>query len=173
MKKTLSSFVCIYMLMLATRLFANGVSPLQLLYVVKQVFPDQEQVTVFISKGQFAELEEKINRAAAQSHLKVQVCVVESSSGIGSMLSSMERNSVLVLLESDLLLNSTTKLYILSKCKEKQIAIVTSSKTYSDSGALVAVIKRSKRQADTYSKPETERAFEGFVHAGANRQNWL
>lgn len=143
MKKSAGNFAGIasIALMLTLPLFANGVTPLQIFYVVKQAFPEQEKVEVLISKEMFAEMEGSINRAAAHNHLKLQVFVVESPIGISDALSGLKPNSVLVLFESALMLNNTTKLYILSKCKEKQIAIVTSSKAYSDSGALIALIQ--------------------------------
>jgi len=141
MKKTTLCLVCVFILMLTAQVFADEVSPLQIFHLMKQVFPAQEKVAVFISDAQYTKLKDKINLAAMQNNVKAHVFIVESSGDIGTALNGLEKNSVLILFESRTLLNNTSKLYILSKCKEKQVPIVTTSKAYSDSGALVAVVK--------------------------------
>jgi ABC-type uncharacterized transport system substrate-binding protein len=143
--KNARSSVCLAAMLLAVSLFADDIGPMQFFYVTKQLFPTHDKVAVFVSKSQFNELEEKIKLSAAQNNLKAHVFIVESTGDIGAALNTIESNSVLVLFESRMLLSNTTKLYILSKCKEKQIAIITSSKSYSDSGALVAVTKEAEK----------------------------
>ncbi|RMF65746.1 MAG: hypothetical protein D6743_07530, partial [Calditrichaeota bacterium] len=58
-------------------------------------------------------------------------------------------NAVLVLFDSPEMSRNKSKLYILSKCKAKHIAIVTSSMDYAESGALLGIVKGADQKVKT------------------------
>lgn len=66
--------------------------------------------------------------------------MVNSASDIGSALRKIKKGSVMILFGSGVLSESKSRLYVLSKCKPKKIAIVTSSNDYAQSGALLSVV---------------------------------
>lgn len=121
-------------------IFSKDITPLQLLFTVKQTFPDCQQLSILISKELLAKEEKNIARASAQTQIKATIYVVNSSSDIGSALRKIKKGSVMILFGSGVLSESKSRLYVLSKCKPKKIAIVTSSNDYAQSGALLSVV---------------------------------
>ena len=73
-------------------------------------------------------------------NLKAKIYVIESTSAIGNAIKQINPNSLLVIFSSDILNQKSSILYILSKCKEKQILLLTSSLDYSEAGALLGLI---------------------------------
>ena len=129
-------------------LYANDATPAQFFYVIKNIFPDCEKIAIFVSKDKLAGLEKNIARSAKQFNLKPTVYVIESSSQIGGSISKLSNNSVLVIYCSKLLSKSSSKIYILSKCKKKQITLATTSKDYVNSGALLGLITSTENNLD-------------------------
>ncbi len=125
---------------------AKEVSSLQLMYVVKKVFPEANEVALLIPKYSLNENEkEKIARAAANTKLKVFVHGVETYADIGTALKSLANQSLLMVISSDILSENSSKLFILSKCKEKNISIVATSRDYAQSGALLGLVNENDR----------------------------
>lgn len=119
---------------------AKDVTPMQVLFTTKEIFPDCREVAIFVSREYFHANEMNIARASAQNHIKPHVYIIENSSDIGNALNNIDEGSILVVMDSDALTKSNNKLYILSKCKTKRISIVTSSPQYSESGALLGIL---------------------------------
>ncbi len=125
---------------------AAEVTPLQLFYLVRQAFPEQQAVSVLITKNDFEKVEAKITRATAQMKLKATVHTVDSSADVGKALKKVPKSALLIIFDNAMFTSSKTKLYILSKCKDKRNLIVTSSKTFFDSGALLCIYTDENKQ---------------------------
>lgn len=119
---------------------AGKVPPLTFFFVVNKVFPELKEVSIFMTREALAENENKVNRAAATFNLKATIYLIESSTMIGQAIKQIPSNSLLVILSSGLLSQKSSILYILSKCKEKQILLITSSQEYSEAGALLGLV---------------------------------
>lgn len=124
-------------------LYAKEVTPLQLLFTVKQAFPESREVSIMVTTDNMATAGESIKRAVASTQLKAKIYVIASSADIGSALGKVPEKSILVIFNSGILTDKKSKLFVLSKCKPKQIAIITSSKDYSESGALLGIVKEA------------------------------
>ena len=120
---------------------ANNPTPLQIFFIIKKVFPETQEVNLFIPNAVIADEQSKITRAAAQTQLKAKIFGIENATDIGKSLKKLEEGSILFILNSDIIQRKSTKLYILSKCKENKIALITSSSEYSNSGALIGIFK--------------------------------
>jgi len=119
---------------------AQNPTPLQVFFAIKKIFPETKEISVFLSKKDFEKQKIKIGRAAAQSQLKAKLFPISNSADIGKSLKQFKESSTLVILNSEIFLQNKNKIYILSKCKEKKIKLVTSSKEYSNSGALIGIL---------------------------------
>jgi len=134
--------VALILLLCQTNLvFSIDVTSLQLLFMVKQTFPECKEVSILITEKLLAKEKNRIARASVQNKIKSTIYVISTSSDIGSALSGISEGSIMVLYSSGVLSKNKSKLYILSKCKPKKIVIVTSSSDYSQSGALLGVLK--------------------------------
>ena len=118
----------------------SQISSMQLFYLVKQAFPDAQEVNIFISSDNLRDEKDKIARATVQFQLKAIVYEISSAADIGNSTKKLADNSVTILYDDKVFDNSKNKLYILSKCKEKQIPLVTSSMDYIQSGALLGYV---------------------------------
>lgn len=129
------------MVLLSGSVLANGnPTPLQMFYSVKKVFPAVKQVNIFIETDQVAVSKEKIARAAAQNQLKAVIYPIATPADINKALKSVSNNGVVILFHSKLFEADNTRLFILKKCKEKHLRLVTSSADYTKSGALVGIL---------------------------------
>ena len=128
--------------------FSQDANPSQFFYIVKRIFPDIENVAVFISQESLGENKSMMDRAAAQNKVKAKIYIIESSTDVGTRIRELKENSVLVIFSSDVLMKKSTQLYILKNCKEKQISVFTSSRDYSELGALMGLIKSLDRKVD-------------------------
>ncbi len=120
-------------------LFGKDVTPLQLFFLVKQAFPDKQELAILITKEQYEEQETKIKRATVQMKIKAIIHMVSGSKDVGRALQKVADNAIVVLFDSEALTKQATRLYVLSKCKEKRISLVTTSKPYGESGALLCL----------------------------------
>ncbi len=121
--------------------FADKVSALQYFFIVKKVFPDISEVTIFINAADEPTERPKITKAAAQMQLKVKLFLIESQKDIGANIQNIPNDGVLIVYQSDVLMNATSRMFVLSKAKEKNISVVTSSREYSQNGALLGLVK--------------------------------
>jgi hypothetical protein len=119
--------------------FSKDITPLQLLFVAKKVFAEKQKAYVMIDKKGFREFEEGLKRASVQMQVELQIYLIGGKADVGNAFKEIEDNSLLIIFDSAFLTESSTKLYVLSKCKDNRISIVTSSKHYGDSGALLTL----------------------------------
>jgi len=119
--------------------YAQKISPRQYFFTVKKIFPETENIDLFIEESQLDELKNEIAKAAAQAQVKVKIYPVNDTKSIGQSVKKLDNSSTLVVLPSPVINNNSSKMFILSKCKEKGISVVTESKDYSDSGALLGI----------------------------------
>lgn len=146
---------------------AKDATALQFMFTVKKIFPDAKNVSVFMPTSTIDKEKSQLTRASAQAGLKTTVFGVNNYKDIGEALRKIDDGSVLVMFTSASLMDKSSKMFILTKCKKKQIKLVTSSKEYSDSGALLGIIpsddhktelilnlKHSAQLADRFT-PET------------------
>lgn len=133
------------LLLQSTVLYGKEITAMQLLYIIKKVFPEATEISVLVDKAAFETEKEKIIRPAAQLQLKVKMFPVENPLDIGTAIQSIGSNSVALILSSNIFLENSNKLYILSKCKEKQISIVSNSREYSQSGALLGLVDDNEK----------------------------
>jgi hypothetical protein len=141
MRKSTTILICLILLFLSGKNFAGDVTFLQLFHIVKQVFPETQNIALLLAKEDLNTKMTKINRAAAMTQLKVKVHTVDNSFEIGKEIKRVKDKSILVVGNSELFNEKKTKLYILSKCKEKEISLITSSRDYVESGALLGLVK--------------------------------
>jgi hypothetical protein len=120
---------------------AQDANAYQFFFTIKQFLPETKDLTVFISKEKLGEEKDKIERASAQNQMKPKIYVIESAFELGKIVTKLPSNSALLVYNSGVLMKKSTIMYVLSKCKDKNIAVVTSSREYSDLGALLGLIK--------------------------------
>lgn len=121
-------------IMTSLSIFAQDITSFQYMYIIKQVFPKTKEISIFISKDLLQTQQDLINRACAQQQFKAIIYEISNSGDIGRSLKQVGKNDVLLLFPSEVVSKKLNKLYILSKCKEKKISLVTSIPEYSDSG---------------------------------------
>lgn len=143
--KRIFAILCLAMLSIQPAWAKSSPTPLQMFFTIKKIFPSTAEISVFLSREQLESDQNKIARAAKQSQLKAVLYPIENAADIGKNLKKLEENSFLVLFDSDIIKQKSSKLYILSKCKEKNIFLVTSSRDYADSGALLNILPEGKR----------------------------
>ncbi|HPG39994.1 MAG TPA: hypothetical protein PLP19_09510 [bacterium] len=136
------AFMLVTVLLFSIPAFAK-VSSMQLFFLVKQAFPEASEVNIFISKANLAEEKDKIARATVQFQLKALIYDVDNAADIGNGTKKISDNSILIVYDDEVFANKTNKLYILSKCKEKKISLITSSMDYIQSGALLGYIEEN------------------------------
>jgi hypothetical protein len=123
-----------------TQTLAGGTSALKFFYLVKEFFPDKEHIAVLIDKNSLDAQMNSINRASAQMKVKVTIHPIENAFDIGKAIKKIDNGSALVIFDAPVFEDNKNKLYILSKAKEKQVAVFSSSQSYSESGAFMGCI---------------------------------
>lgn len=117
----------------------SKVTPLQLFYISKKVFAEKQEAYVLIDQKTFNQAEAAIKRASAQMQLELKIYLIGSKMDVGNAFKEIKDSGVLVVFDSHLLNQSATRLYVMSKCKDKHISIITNSTEYGDSGALLTL----------------------------------
>ena len=129
----------IIILLMSVCLNAQNVTPRQYFFIVKKVFPDIKEINVIVDENDLANVKDDIAKAAGQAQVKAKIYPVSDFKSIGKTVKKVEKSSTLVVIPSPILTDKSSKLFILSKCKEKDIAVVSESKEYSESGALLGI----------------------------------
>jgi len=138
MSKIFLTFITVIFLF-NSLLNAQNVTPRQYFFTIKKIFPETQNIDLLIEESQLDDLKNDIAKAAAQAQLKVKIYPVNDTKSIGKSVKKLKNSGTLVVLPSPVINNNSSKMFILSKCKEKDISIVTESKEYSDSGALLGL----------------------------------
>lgn len=120
------------------------VNAYQYFYVVKRLFPEAEIVNVFISKSMVVAEQQLLQRAGVQNKLTPRIYTIDSAADIGQRVRELGENSLLILYPCALLEKKSSMLYCLSKCKSKQVAIISSSRGYSELGALLGIFENDQ-----------------------------
>lgn len=147
LKSVLPAVLAVFLIAAAVTpgLRADDANATQFLTIAKQAFGNVGEVAIFISESDLSSEKAIIDRAAAQNGLNVKLYIIKSSIDVNTYLKEIADNSVLVIYQSDVLSKKSTILYILSRCKKKQVALITSSSEYSELGALLGLVRENKR----------------------------
>jgi len=125
-------------LVLSTQIcLANQPSPLQIFYSIKKILPEAKKVGVFIPEETFKNDETKIARASKQMGMEVKVYLIKDTKSIGKNMKKLKDVDILVVYDDPVLVNKSSMMFVLSKCKDKKIPIISSSEDYSNAGALI------------------------------------
>ena len=127
----------------------GGPSPLQMVFVLKKVFPEVKDVYVFLDKNKVESVKSKFNQAGIANSVKIKLHPIDSAADIGKNIKLVPDNGTLIISDDEVLTNSKSKLYILSRCKEKNIKLITSSQDYVDSGALLGIMMDANKGIQT------------------------
>jgi ABC-type uncharacterized transport system substrate-binding protein len=122
-------------------LLASDITPLQIMFVAKTMFPEATDVTVFISGKDASGVETTFGRAASQTQLTPKVFIIDDTKGVGEAVRQVGDGSIILMLNGGVLNEKSTQLFILKKCKEKQADLITTSKDYATLGALAGLYK--------------------------------
>lgn len=144
MRKVL--FSCIVCLIPMIIFGQNDPTPLQMVYVIKKIFPEVQEITVFIDKNEVNTFKSKFNQAGVSKNLQIKMYPIDTAADIGNSIKNVPENSTLLIMNNEVLTNTKSRLYILSKSKEKNIKLVSSSQDYVDSGALIGIIMTANNE---------------------------
>ena len=135
------SFTAFLLILLAISALNGGsVNALHYFYLVHQVFPEVTDLYIMIDKDRLASEMSKIQSGSAQYSIKTSVYDAENQVDIGKAIRDMKENSYVVIYDDQIFLEKKNMMYILSKCTERQISIITSSREYIEAGALLGYI---------------------------------
>ena len=79
--------------------------------------------------------------------MKAVIYEIDCTADIGKAAKKLTANSILVIYDDFIFENNKNKLYILSKCKEKKISLITSSMDYIQSGALPGYVEKDDKKS--------------------------
>lgn len=127
-----------------TQLFAKNALASQYLYLVNQIIPDKKDVAVFMSKDLVDKEKIKLERAAATFGLNITIYLIDSQRTIGRSLKKLDDNCSLIVYETPVLEEKSSKMFIISKCKEKGVPIISASEEYAKAGAFIGIIVDDK-----------------------------
>ncbi|WP_456443304.1 hypothetical protein [Caldithrix abyssi] len=140
------SLIIIGLLMFIQFSFGGKVTWLQYFYAIKQIFPDEKQVSILIPK-QVMEAEQKdIRRAAAITKFTVKLFPVEDTRDIGTKVKMVKKKSILIIYDDTMFRNKSSMLYILSRANERELMVVTNSEEYGEKGAFLTLCKKDDKK---------------------------
>lgn len=136
-----SFFVFLMIFIMAGFIQAQEPSYLQYFFTVKKILPETKTVGVFIDEATYSQKEVKIKRAATQSGVQVKVFLVTDRKSIGKFMKELQGVDVLLLSRNSVLDQKSSRIFILSRSKEMNIPVISSSQEYSKSGAFLYLYK--------------------------------
>ncbi len=162
--------VAIILLLFAQLGLAKEPSFLQYFYTVKNILPETKNIGVFISEESYQTHEKQIKRASAQTGIKALVFLIKDARSIGKSIKRLNSNDALIICDSPVLAKKSSRLFILSKTKDKKIPVITASKEYSDSGALICLGKdENNRTQIVLNLKQTEYLASKFTDESAQK----
>ncbi|RMH64986.1 MAG: hypothetical protein D6677_03490 [Calditrichaeota bacterium] len=141
-KLTLWMSLCLFVLV--GSLSAKNATAAQFLYMINKILPEKKNVTIFMSPDVLDKEKPKLERAAATFGMKVKIFLVENARSLGEGFKQVGDDNVLVVYENSVTSQKSSKLFILKKCKERNIPVVTPMASYSESGAFLGIIVDEK-----------------------------
>ncbi len=144
----MKKFFYSYLILLISIQFclANTISWSQYFFAIKQIFPDIKNVSVLLSEEAVQSQKKAISHSAAPFNVKVKLFPVKDTREIGNQLKMIEDGGVLIVLDDPMFMNKSSMFYILSKAKDKNISVVSSSQQYAEAGAFLTLIKDSSKK---------------------------
>ncbi len=137
------TYLCFFLLIIVTgSVSANDATASQYLYMVHKILPEQKNVAIFMSEEQALKEQKKLTRAAASFKLKVSIYLIADARDIGKNLKRIKDGEPLILYDSPALMSKSSRQFILTKCKEKNIPVFSASMEYVKSGAFVGIIMK-------------------------------
>ncbi len=121
--------------------FAGQPTFLQYFFSIKKVLPDTKIVGVFLPESEYSAQKNKIALASQRSGIKSKVFLINDMKSIGKSMQELSGIDILLVYNNPLMMKKASRMFILSKCKDKSIPIITSSEKYSKSGALLGLLK--------------------------------
>jgi ABC-type uncharacterized transport system substrate-binding protein len=142
--RTLRLTILLLLVLSTSQLFARNATAAQYLYMISKVIPEKKKVAVFMSRDLVEKEKGKLQRAAATFGVTVTIYVIEGARSIGTSLKKLSGDDVLVVYETSVLVQKSSKMFILSKCKEKGIPVVSPSEEYAKAGAFIGIFVNEK-----------------------------
>ncbi len=142
--KKIIIFLMLTVFMQAGNVFAAQPTFLQYFFSVKKVLPDTKTIGIFLPESEFADQKAKIAKASKLTGIKSKIFLIDDMKSIGQSIQSLSGLDLLLVYDSPLLMKKTSRMFILSKCKAKNIPIITASEKYSKSGAFLGLLKGEK-----------------------------
>ena len=139
--KNIIKVLCIVLIAMVITVQAAEPTFMQYLYSAKQVLPDAKKIAVFTSQEKFDSDKDALNKAGQRTGLAVKVFVISDMKSIGSNIKMLSDEDVILVTNVSVLMNKSSKLFILSKCKDKKMPIISASEDYTQSGALIGLLK--------------------------------
>ncbi len=140
MKKT-TLILVIFVFALVGNVFAGQPTFLQYFFSIKKVLPDTKTVGVFLPESEFSAQKNKIAQASQRAGIKTKLFLINDMKSIGKNMQKLSGIDILLVYNTPLMMKKASRMFILSKCKDKNIPIITSSEKYSKSGALLGLLK--------------------------------
>ncbi|HHM02471.1 MAG TPA: hypothetical protein ENJ15_05605 [Caldithrix abyssi] len=138
------SLVLVLLMFLGGPLWAKNATAAQYLYMVNKVLPEKKNVSIFLPSELLSKEKPKIERAAATFGIKVKIFLIETARSLGEGFKQLKDDEVLIVYESDVTSVKSSRLFILKKCKERNIPVVTPMAEYSKAGAFLGIIVNDK-----------------------------
>ena len=78
--------------------------------------------------------------------MKTKVFLISDARSIGKSIKELKDVDVLLVYNSPVLVNKKSRLFVLSKCKDRKIPIISSSEEYAASGAFIHLGKDENKK---------------------------
>lgn len=153
-------FILLVFLFWNNSIIAKDPTAMQTLFTVKQVFTDCSEVAIFISEAQYKEEEKSMQRASAITQIKPVIYYIKDAIEIGTNVRKLAEKIPLIIYNSDVISNSSTKMYILKNAKDKLIPVIALTNDYYISGGLLSLTinEEGKLEINANLKSNTEYA---------------
>lgn len=137
-------FIVVFSFLFLGQVFGKNATAAQYLYMINKVIPERKTVAVFMSEDLVNKEKPKLERAAATFGITVTIYLIDNARTIGGSIKKLSSDDALVVYETPVLKEKSSKMFILSKCKEKGIPVISSSMDYAKSGAFIGIIVNDK-----------------------------
>jgi len=138
MKTSLRSIMMVLAIVISA--FGKDVTYLQFFYTIKNVFPDVKEVAIFLPQDLQEQEQSKIASASVKMGVTAKLYLITDVQSIGNNTKLLNQKSVVLIYNAPILAEKSNRDFIIKKCAEMQIPVVTSSQDFVQAGALIGLL---------------------------------